>query len=132
MNELSRRIGKFTSPETLLKAYECLEGEFTKRCQKLKDAEKENEGLRAAAADKGRRIADAKEILADESFLTDHVLTNEGISNRFITKYLEGLETGVVPRVMSSKNGSATLTPPKIPKSLEEAKRLADVILNGG
>jgi len=132
MNELSRRIGKFTSPEALLKAYECLEGEFTKRCQKLKDTEKENADLKAVAADKSRRIADAKEVLADENFITDHVLTNEVIANRFIANYLEGLENGTVPRIMSGRNGSAALTPPKVPKSLEEAKKLAEVILNGG
>ncbi|MCL2555669.1 MAG: hypothetical protein FWE03_01440 [Firmicutes bacterium] len=132
MNELSRRIGKFSSPEALLKAYECLESEFTKRCQKLKDAEKENTDLKALAADKGRRIADAKEILSDENFLVENVLNNDVIVNRFIVNYLEGLESGVVPSVMTARGGSAVLTPPKVPKNLEEAKRLADVILNGG
>jgi len=132
MNELSKRIGKFSSPEALLKAYECLEGEFTKRCQRLKESESEVATLKEVAADKGKRIADAKEILSDESFLNENVLNNEGITNRIIASYLEGLETGSVPRVMTGNRGSVTLSPPKIPKSLEEAKRLADVILNGG
>jgi predicted nuclease with TOPRIM domain len=129
MNELSRRIGKFSSPEALLKAYESLESEFTKRCQKLKDTEKENSDLKESFLDKARIETEAKSALSDEVFLTENVFKNEEISQKIISKYLEGLSSNPAPNLLGSK-GAAPLTPPKRPKSLEEAKKLAEVILN--
>ena len=130
MNELTRRIGKFESPETLLKAYESLEAEFTKRCQRLKEFEKENTTLKESAADKGRIIEDAKSVLRDERFVAEHVLPDESITSRVITQYLENLNANGVPGLLGAGTGGAVLTPPKRPKSLEEAKRLAEVIFN--
>ena len=40
-------FGKFSSKDELLSAYTSLESEFTRRCQKLKELERENEKLRS-------------------------------------------------------------------------------------
>jgi len=130
MNELTRRIGKFESPETLLKAYESLEAEFTKRCQRLKEFEKENTELKESAADKARIVESAKTVLKDDGFVTEHVLSDEGITSRVITQYLENINANGAPGLLGARAGGAVLTPPKRPKSLEEAKRLAEVIFN--
>ena len=42
-NEKSASLGKFANSEELLKAYNRLEAEFTRKCQLLKDAEKRSE-----------------------------------------------------------------------------------------
>ena len=131
MNELSRRIGKFSSPEALLKAYESLQGEFTKRCQRLKDCEKENEVLKADAACANKRAEIAKDALKDEDFVAQFVAGDEGIRSKIVMDYLEKVYCEGVPVVMGAKTGGAALTPVKAPKSLSEAKVLADVMLRG-
>lgn len=35
-------IGKFKTPEALLHSYECLEKEFTKKCQRIRELEEQN------------------------------------------------------------------------------------------
>ena len=40
-------FGKFSTGEELLSAYNSLESEFTRRCQKLKELERENEKLKS-------------------------------------------------------------------------------------
>ena len=131
MNELTRRIGKFNNPEDLLKAYESLEAEFTKRCQRLKDSEKENEAFRHAAGDKSRKTEEAKALLVDDGFLSEHVFTDENITHKVISRYLEDLTASGRPRLLGAGKGAPALSPPKTPKSLEEAKRLAEIILRG-
>lgn len=42
-NESSASVGKFANSEELLKAYNHLEAEFTKKCQQLKEAERRSE-----------------------------------------------------------------------------------------
>ena len=42
-NESTASVGKFASSEELLKAYNRLESEFTKKCQQLKEAERRSE-----------------------------------------------------------------------------------------
>jgi len=42
-NEKGASVGKFASSEELLKAYNSLEAEFTKKCQQLKEAERRSE-----------------------------------------------------------------------------------------
>ena len=45
-------FGKFSSSSELLSAYNSLESEFTRRCQKLKELERENEKLRSVEQSK--------------------------------------------------------------------------------
>ena len=42
-NEGAASVGKFANSDELLKAYQRLEAEFTKKCQQLKEAERRSE-----------------------------------------------------------------------------------------
>lgn len=130
MNELSRRIGKFDSPESLLKAYEKLETEFTKRCQRLKDAEKENAQLKTDLADNARYENYAVAALSNEEFVASNILPRESIRRKVIDDYLILLNREGGTNVLRSDTGKSALTPPARPQSLAEAKRLAEMIIN--
>ncbi|MCL2675204.1 MAG: hypothetical protein FWE84_01245 [Firmicutes bacterium] len=130
MNELSRRIGKFDSPESLLKAYERLEAEFSKRCQKLKEFEKENGQLKSDLNDNQRYDKYAVTALANEGFVAANVLPREDIRRKVIDDYLTALTREGSAYVLRSDTGKSALTPPAKPGSLAEAKRLAEMIIN--
>ena len=61
-NEGSVSVGKFANSEELLKAYNHLQSEFTRKCQQLK----EYEGRREAAAPEGGEDASAPQYVKDE------------------------------------------------------------------
>lgn len=124
----SKPIGKFDCAESLLKAYDSLLSEFIKRCQRLKETEKEIGELKSAAEDKTKQAETAKNALRDENFVKDHILSDEEIFTRVIEKYLDGLTAVPAPRLLSG--GAAALSPPSLPKDLAEAKRLADIMLH--
>lgn len=130
MNELSRRIGKFESPESLLKAYESLEAEFTKRSQKLRELEKANEKLSFDLADTERHNSYALAALECEDFVKQNVLTKESLKKAVIENYLEGIARGETVNLLGGGIGTGALTPPARPTSLSEAKLLADKIIN--
>ncbi len=46
LGDRQNEFGKFSTKEELLSAYSSLESEFTRRCQKLKELERENERLK--------------------------------------------------------------------------------------
>lgn len=52
-NEASASVGKFANSDELLKAYNHLEAEFTKKCQQLKEAERRSEPTIAPSAAEG-------------------------------------------------------------------------------
>lgn len=175
------KIGKFDSAESLLSAYNALEAEFTKRCQKLKEAQLQIENLQSSDTemansngkfdcDRGCDTLDTredlcignvnqlpekvalveeeevlnvprgqaekdyflrlKEFLADEEFVDKYILSNESVSNRAILQYL--MELSKTEKVNTlGRGGSCVMTPIDKPRTLSEAKRLADIILRG-
>lgn len=120
--ETAAALGKFKDVQTLMKAYSDLEAEFTRRCQRLKELEKENkaqpasDGIQGAPSQKtdGERIADA--------------LSDAKVRDAVIGEYLKGLAEKTVP--LASVGGAVT-APKNTPKSVKEAGKLAQRFLNG-
>ncbi|MDR3263477.1 MAG: hypothetical protein LBT30_04125 [Clostridiales bacterium] len=191
-------VGKFKSAETLLKAYNSLEAEFTKRSQRLKELEKtlnepvpnvqayteakdgstkqptelakpfggrgdwvkrveefvnNNPKARAYAADitgeilrgavsfsdenglldayhrvLARNYTEPEKLTENGEFMEKYVYNNAAVKDKIITEYLDGLKSVNLPKFVG-KGGDMTVLPPKKPKSLEEAGRLAERFL---
>lgn len=136
----AEKYGKFDSAEALLRAYNALEGEFTKRCQLIKELqtelaslknaqEKPNEdGERAdrSSAERALTVSDIVDFLAANAECVDILAELPSIENACIARYKQRL-IGV--GAICSPQGVAVIAPVKRPRSLEEAKCLADEIL---
>lgn len=68
-------------------------------------------------------------IIDDENFIENYVLNNEKVKNKILNNYLSTFQKNKVPTVMSTTKGSGVgLTPQVKPKSLEEAKKLMELM----
>lgn len=121
-------FGKFKTADALLKAYDSLQAEFTRRSQRLKELEKSQEGNKNAdftvpeeSVSSSRPAAPLyNEINADGVYQL--ASADEGVKNRIIADYLASVGKGVVPLVSS---GAGVITPSDKPKNLSEAGALA-------
>jgi len=111
-------LGKFKDVKSLLSAYNSLQAEFTKRCQRLKELETES------AVDKEVTPTKTEEITAK----TEEVLSSEKKEfedERILKEYLKGI-LKVKPKVaVLSDVGTGLKTPTEKPKNVSEAGRLA-------
>ena len=118
-----KKYGKFDTLQALISSYASLEAEFTKRCQQLCCLESELDRLRREnaelkALDKcvvSERAANAAEI-------------DDETRDRVIREYLASIPKGGV-KLLSSSSGSVTLAPLRRPKTLKEAKEIADYVI---
>ena len=150
--ENTKKYGKFADAETLLTAYENLEREFTKKSQKLKELEKlipcDNEGTspqeiqsdnfpcetptneaEETAVDNPEQSNgqfNPQQILSDREFVERHILQNGEITREVLQRYIDNLSKSELPRTINSMSGAMSLTPPKKPKTIKEASRLAE------
>ena len=69
--------------------------------------------------------------MADEQFVEEFILGNEKIKAQIIGEYLRKLTSAKEVAVLRGNTGSTPLTPPKKPKSLAEAKKLAEILIKG-
>ena len=133
------KYGKFADAEGLLAAYENLEREFTRRSQRLKELEKalarDNEDSpRAAQTDEtsggGQAAAGNPDVSPEEEtldgFLEKYVYSNKDITREVMRRYIDGLSRNEAPSVINGRSGKMSLTPPKKPRSIKEASRLAE------
>lgn len=116
--------GKFDSVKQLEDAYKKLEVEFTKRCQKVAQLEKELLELKNKQLEKEQIIT----LLANEDFINDYILSSEIISNAVVSKYLSTLKSRNKINLLGS-SGTVALYVDKKPTNLIEAKILADAII---
>lgn len=105
--EKSASYGKFSSAEELFGAYRALEREFTRRCMRLKDAENEIAALRARLA----------------------ALEENDAAEKAVEEYLMSVLSSAPAPSLNSSVGSSALTPVRKPKSLGEARALAEKML---
>lgn len=115
--------GKFKSAEALLSAYNSLQAEFTKRCQRLKELET------AAGA------ADTRENLSCPAPREEMPEPNEkGITgeekNEILKDYLKGILGQKTGAIIMDGAGVGLKTPAARPKTVEEAGRLFRGILD--
>ena len=106
-------LGKFKDVNSLLKAYNSLEAEFTRRCQRIKELE--------GAERKGQVIPPESSVGAQ---VTDAGISDEE-KNRIIGDYLKNLVTAKQSAILISDSGVAVKTPVSKPKTIKEAGYLA-------
>lgn len=133
------KIGKFNSADELLSAYNALQSEFTKRCQLVKQLQAELDACAAQAespsvtSDEAQNdvstLPDAAEFAECEGGDDDYAARLAAIPEVMeacIARYKQKL---IESRVSPSPSGVAVIVPAKRPKTLSEAKRLADELL---
>lgn len=76
----SSKFGKFNSLENLLSAYNSLESEFTRRCQKVKELERENEKLKVA--DKPKTESDSQSVSKGKKAFKDYYPEAEDFASK--------------------------------------------------
>ena len=118
--EQEKILSKFNSLAELEKAYVNLESEFTKRCKALKDLQAENESL------KNNVIATTENSTTGQG----SELEKTTYSQTFDSKPdLEGIVKSNSFKLFSK--GESVITPPKKPRTLEEANAMAKNFLKG-
>ncbi len=153
-------LGKFKDVKSLLNAYNSLQSEFTRRCQRVKELEREMEQLMAqknfntlgkipngeGSDNDATKITSLEKSSADfsnnsnlrkEEFLNDDAtktttvdINSEDFKNKVIREYLDNIKNSKPSATLTSGNGSAIVMPPFKPKSILEAGQLAKQILN--
>ena len=150
------KIGKFNTAEDLLAAYNALEAEFTKRCQLVKqlqaeldvkdaqaqakeqphDGDASQEIVPVPEADEGHENTVPSEpihdvlniILQNASEYADVLATVPEVMSACIARYKRSL---IRPYPSPAPSGMAVIVPTEKPKTLSDAKRIADVLLAG-
>ena len=142
-----KSLGKFKDTESLLNAYNSLQAEFTRRCQRVKELERElsvaktnqsvlkptpktsventrsSSGVSAEPVDKDIEVKGEPNASASEVDLTDDV------KRKIIREYLNGVKSSKPDISLISGNGTAIVSPPSKPKNIIEAGELALQIL---
>ena len=183
-NQNGSQLGKFKDAESLLSAYNSLQAEFTRKCQKLSELENKqqkeeekastpvylkenwqdkvssflsnNQGAKKFASEISQEILtnpslkneenaldiawakivskkfkEPEEVLNDDKFVNDFVLSNEQIKQKILSNYIKDLESKKIPPFVSnSQGGSIAFQTPKKANTLSEAKQLVEAILN--
>lgn len=171
-NDGSNEFGKFNSAESLLKAYNSLEAEFTKKSQKLASLESENAKTQSEITKKAEQEKKVEELVSkfnivkpftsaikeslqqsedadinevalrlisntyktaedysrDDEFLNNYIFSNQEIKDKIVKDYLSKI-TQNSPIKVENGASSITLTPPKVPKTIQEAGNLAKSII---
>lgn len=107
MTEVS--LGKFKDANALLEAYNSLQSEFTKRCQKIKELEAKAEE------------ADKTSVPAEPKAQGEKTVTEEEI----LKKYLLDVIGSKAEAVILDGVGTGLKTPVSRPKTIDEAGKLA-------
>lgn len=110
---------KFKSEEDLVKAYENLEKEFTKRCEKVSQLQKQVQDLTESLSQKGQ-----EQVLESSREISDQ--EREQIIQEFLKEVVNSKSQAKL-----SGGGQAVLSPPRKPKNLKEANLMAKFLLKG-
>ena len=129
----TEKLGKFKSVDALLRAYNSLQAEFTRRSQRLKELEREREegnippsaaepvtppAAKASAPSAPSAAAPERE----EEELYRRANASEEVRKRIIGEYLDGVKKNAVP-LMSG--GVSVVSPAAKAKNLAEAGAMA-------
>jgi hypothetical protein len=113
-------LGKFKDVKSLLDAYNSLQAEFTKRCQRLKELEGATSLDQSANIDSNKAQAGA---LNNAQSITDED------RNKILQDYLKGVLGAKQTAVVIDGAGVGVRTPVQKPKTIAEAGSLAKEIL---
>ena len=109
-------LGKFKDVNALKSAYDSLQAEFTKRCQRIKELESAAEKADKTSVPTSSEIDNGKEILKS---ITDK--DKENILKDYLKEVLNSKQKAIV----LDGFGIGVKTPSNRPKTIEEAGRLA-------
>lgn len=112
-------LGKFKDVNALLNAYNSLQSEFTKRCQRIKELEAE----KSAAVDKSIPTEKSEETENRVSGITDEDKEN------FLKGYLKEIMGARSKAIVMDGFGTGVKTPVNKPRTVEEAGVLAKEML---
>ena len=113
--ESSASYGKFKSAEALLSAYNSLQAEFTKRCQRIKELES---------------VANKEKTLAEDNAPTQSAQgTTQKNKEEILKDYLIEVERGKTSAIVMGSEGVGLKTPYAKPTTIAEAGKLAKEIL---
>lgn len=115
--EPSVSLGKFKDVNALLSAYNSLQAEFTKRCQRIKELEA------SAAVDK---VSPTEQSIKPENQTLS--ITEEEKEN-FIKGYLKEIMGAKSKAIVMDGLGTGITTPVNKPRTVEEAGKLAKELL---
>ena len=114
-------LGKFKNVEALLSAYNSLEAEFTKRCQKIKE-------LESAINSSDKETSPTEKI--DENSNASVKNISEEEKNNILQEYLKGVLDKKQKPVLINGVGVGVKTPISRPKTISQAGALAREILD--
>ena len=103
---------------------------FAVATQKIAQLQEEISALKSENA-MLKEKCDYANTLRDERFIEEYALRDETLKNRIIEDYLRALTSRRNVSVLRGGMGSTPLTPPKKPRSLAEAKKMAEILIKG-
>ena len=107
-------IGKFKNTESLLNAYNNLQAEFTRKCQKLSELE-----------------SLAEKTASSNTSAEEYIKENPQMVEKILTHYLEEVKNMQSPKIISSAGGGGIpLSAPPNPTTLDEARELTKKLFN--
>ena len=115
-------FGKFKDADALVNAYNSLQSEFTKRCQKIKE-------LEGKLADSQNKTANqqAQEMAGKEK--EQEIMDNTIDKNDVLKEYLFDVLNKKPKAIIMGGTGASVKTPVARPKTIEEAGNLAKNLL---
>ena len=113
-------LGKFKDVQSLIQAYNSLQSEFTKRCQRIKELEGEVSKVDKASAP-------TNETSVGEEKVKQGITQQE--KEQILKDYLKGIVSSKQIAILMDGNGIGVKTPVSKPKTIAEAGALAKEIL---
>ena len=113
-------LGKFKDVQSLIQAYNSLQSEFTKRCQRIKELEGEVSKVDKASAP-------TNETSVGEEKVKQGITQQE--KEQILKDYLKGIVASKQIAILMDGNGIGVKTPVSKPKTIAEAGALAKEIL---
>ncbi len=118
-----------TTEESRIRA---LEAKLLKSGREIETLRGENDALKSQISALEREMSEKSDyprLLKEDEFIDRFVMSEEEIKRRIIAQYLTSLSGGECPVTLGGRVGYTPLTPMAKPKSLAEAKKLAEIII---
>ena len=124
-------LGKFKDVEALINAYNSLQSEFTKRCQKIKELQAKLQGESNALPEETVQFNNQSENIENtkkQLGLTEKA--NESQKTDVLKEYLLEVIKNKPTAIMLDGTGTGVKTPVNKPKTIDEAGKLAKMIFD--
>ncbi len=122
-------LGKFKDISALLSAYNSLESEFTKRCQKIKELEEKVKMVDKENSTRENAPKDNSPIIESQEDKTIKSITKEE-KEEIVKGYLKEILSSKSSAIVLDEIGTGVKSPTNKPKTIEQAGELAKEFLN--